>query len=118
MPRPLRIGLFLCMLLATCVAGAAENQWPQFRGPAALGTADNPDLPDTWSATENVAWKHEIPGRGWSSPILWGDRVFVTTVTNDEDLKDKDRKARPLSGRKPQRAFEERAPMARAMSRH
>jgi outer membrane protein assembly factor BamB len=82
----------IVLFLIPCMAHAAEDQWPQFRGPAALGVADNPDLPDTWSATENVAWKHDIPGRGWSSPIVWGNRVFVTTVTSDEGLKDKDRK--------------------------
>jgi hypothetical protein len=42
--------------------------------------ADGANLPDRWSATENVAWKTDIPGRGWSSPIVWGDRVFLTTV--------------------------------------
>ncbi|WP_146594027.1 outer membrane protein assembly factor BamB family protein [Novipirellula galeiformis] len=61
---------------------AVEN-WPQFRGHDATGVVDDPgQLPDTWSATENVAWKTDIPGRGWSSPIVWGDRVFVTTVVN------------------------------------
>ena len=39
-----------------------------------------PELPDTWSATENVAWKCEIPGRGWSCPIVWGNRIFLTTA--------------------------------------
>ena len=42
---------------------------------------ENP-LPEQWSATENVAWKTDIPGRGWSSPIVWGNRVFLTTVVN------------------------------------
>jgi len=41
---------------------------------------EDPSLPDTWSATENVKWKTEIPGKGWSSPVVWGDRVFVTSV--------------------------------------
>src|SRR5262249_53266338 len=82
----------LAISLTTISARAAENTWPQFRGPAAAGIADNPNLPDTWSATENVAWKHEIPGRGWSSPVVWGNRIFVTTVTSDEEVKDKDRK--------------------------
>jgi outer membrane protein assembly factor BamB len=47
-----------------------------------LGVADNPNLPDTWSATENVAWKTDIKGRGWSSPIVWGEKIFLTTVVN------------------------------------
>ncbi len=91
MNRPSSLFSFVVVLLAACPARAAE-EWPQFRGPAAQGIADNSYLPDTWSATENVAWKHDIPGRGWSSPIVWGNRVFVTTVTNDAELKDKDRK--------------------------
>ena len=48
--------------------------------------ADNPALPETWSETENVEWVTDIPGLGWSSPIVWGDRVFVTTVTADGEF--------------------------------
>jgi outer membrane protein assembly factor BamB len=59
------------------------NVWPQFRGLNAAGVAEGfKDLPDHWSATENVAWKRDIRGRGWSSPIVWGNRVFLTTVVN------------------------------------
>jgi outer membrane protein assembly factor BamB len=61
---------------------AAQDNWPQFRGPEARGVSENKGLPDRWSATENVAWKTDLPGRGWSSPIVWGDRVFLTTVVN------------------------------------
>ena len=57
-------------------------QWPQFRGPDARGVATGANLPDRWSATKNVAWKTDIPGRGWSSPIVWGNRIFLTTVVN------------------------------------
>jgi outer membrane protein assembly factor BamB len=60
----------------------ADNNWPQFRGPGARGISANPNLPDHWSATENVAWKTGIPGRGWSSPIVWGDRVFLTAAVS------------------------------------
>jgi outer membrane protein assembly factor BamB len=55
-------------------------QWPQFRGPGAMGVAESPSLPDTWSTTTNVKWKTTIPGHGWSSPVVWGERVFVTSV--------------------------------------
>jgi outer membrane protein assembly factor BamB len=58
----------------------ANSDWPQFRGPNSLGVADDPNLPDRWSATENVTWKTDIPGLGWSSPIVWGDKIFVTSV--------------------------------------
>lgn len=62
-------------------AGQAAN-WPQFRGPGAGGVAETADLPERWSATENVAWQRDLPGRGWSSPVAWGNRVFLTTVVN------------------------------------
>ena len=47
--------------------------------------ADDPQLPETWSATENVAWKAPVPGLGWSSPIVWGDRVFLTSVVAEDE---------------------------------
>src|ERR1700733_16322801 len=62
------------------------KQWPQFRGPGSTGVADDPALPDKWSQTENIAWKTPIPGVGWSSPIIWGDRIFVTTVISSADV--------------------------------
>jgi outer membrane protein assembly factor BamB len=58
----------------------SSDQWPQFRGPQSSGVADDPNLPDTWSTTRNVLWKTEIPGSGWSSPVVWGDRIFLTSV--------------------------------------
>jgi outer membrane protein assembly factor BamB len=63
------------------VSGAEDN-WPQWRGSDMSGVAaDDPLLPERWSAAENVVWKAPIAGLGWSSPIVWGDRVFVTAVT-------------------------------------
>ncbi len=65
------------------VSGAAGGEnWPQFRGPGARGVSEDAGLPTTWTSTENVRWKRDLPGRGWSSPIVWGDRVFLTTVVN------------------------------------
>jgi outer membrane protein assembly factor BamB len=61
---------------------SAQDHWPQFRGPAARGVASSDNIALRWSATENVEWKTDIPGRGWSSPIVWGDRIFITTVIN------------------------------------
>lgn len=73
----------LCVTAVPAVAYAESGpNWPQFRGPGARGVAEGKGLPDRWSATENVAWKTDIPGRGWSSPIIWGNRVFLTTVVN------------------------------------
>ena len=59
---------------------SAVDQWPQFRGPQSTGVADDSALPETWSATRNVVWKTGIPGSGWSSPVVWGDRIFLTSV--------------------------------------
>jgi outer membrane protein assembly factor BamB len=70
------------LFLLNSLAAAPDNNWPQFRGPGSRGISTNPNLPDHWSATENVAWKTEIPGRGWSSPIVWGDRVFLSTAVS------------------------------------
>ena len=61
---------------------AADN-WAQFRGPGAAGVSTNSGLPDAWSAEERIAWKTPIPGRGWSSPIVWGNRIFVTTAIRE-----------------------------------
>ncbi len=66
-------------------ASAGPSHWPQFRGADSLGVADGSKFPDRWGTNQNVAWKIEIPGRGWSSPIVWGDRVFVTSVANEGD---------------------------------
>lgn len=63
---------------------AAAGNWPQFRGAEARGVAtDNPNLPAQWSQDQNVAWKIPVPGRGWSSPIVWQDKIFLTTVVNE-----------------------------------
>src|SRR5712664_850645 len=70
---------FLLFSLPAHSADAPAN-WPQFRGPGATGVADHPGLPEHWGTNENVAWKVDVAGRGWSSPIVWGNRVFVTTV--------------------------------------
>jgi outer membrane protein assembly factor BamB len=70
-------------LLALSAHVHAQLNWPGFRGPGARGVGeDGKGLPDKWSTTENVAWKLDIPGRGWSSPVVWGDSVFITTVIN------------------------------------
>ena len=73
----LLIGL---LTMSPTLSRESEN-WPSFRGGDALSIADDdPRLPLTWSATENVVWKTPIPGLGWSSPVVWGDRIFVTTA--------------------------------------
>ncbi len=73
----------VALLLLALPAAAANDEWPQFRGAEAGVAPDHPDLPDRWSRTENVVWKADIPGLGWSSPIVWGDHVFVTTAVSE-----------------------------------
>ncbi len=73
------------MLLVAATAGAQAN-FPRFRGADATGVAaDDPRLPDTWDQETNVRWTADIPGRGWGSPIIWGDRVFISAVHSDDE---------------------------------
>ena len=69
--------LFLLLLLVS------TSDWPQFRGPTGQGVSDEQGLPLTWSETKNVRWKVAIPGRGWSSPVVQGDRIWLTTATEE-----------------------------------
>lgn len=75
------------MLLAASGSFAAADDWPQFRGPNGAATSANDQLADKWSADTNVAWKAKLPGYGWSSPIVWGDKVFVTTAVSEKQQK-------------------------------
>ena len=59
------------------------TDWPQFRGPRGQGVSDEKNVPLTWSETKNVRWKTAIPGRGWSSPVIQGDRIWLTTATEE-----------------------------------
>jgi outer membrane protein assembly factor BamB len=65
------------------MASAAETEWPQFRGPTGQGLSAAVNVPVEWSATEHVAWKVEIPGRGWSSPVLSKGRLYLTSAVAD-----------------------------------
>src|SRR5450631_640993 len=72
--------------LASCVFGA-DPEWPGFRGPASNPSSINSNLPEKWSKTANIEWSATLPGLGWSSPIIAGKSVFVTTVTSDGKAK-------------------------------
>jgi outer membrane protein assembly factor BamB len=76
--------LVIAILLAVQFAASAAENWPCFRGPTGQGVSAEKDLPLTWSLNENVAWRTVVGGTGWSSPIVWGDRVFLTATTADE----------------------------------
>lgn len=69
------------VLLFNARAGAAgDNNWPQWRGPSGQGISNEKNLPSEWSAAKNIKWKTPIAGLGHSSPIIWGDRIFLTTA--------------------------------------
>ena len=78
----IRLAIAALALTATAVPGAqqrATDTWPHWRGPSHTGVATGTP-PLTWSDTSNVKWKIEIPGRGYSTPVAWGDRLFLTTA--------------------------------------
>jgi outer membrane protein assembly factor BamB len=78
-----RCFLMLTLCFSTLFAVSASDSWPQFRGPQSIGVADPKDeaaLPFKWSKTENVVWKADVQGTGWSSPIIWGNKIFLTSV--------------------------------------
>lgn len=70
-------------LLTTRPLGAEDLHWPQFRGPRGDGTSTSTGLPLNWSEQRNVKWKTAIHGRAWSSPVIWGDQIWLTTATEN-----------------------------------
>ena len=78
-----RAGLFCALFLISLTAHGQDISWQQFRGPESNPVGANARLAERWSKTENVEWSQEIPGRGWSSPIVAGGKVYLTTVTTD-----------------------------------
>jgi outer membrane protein assembly factor BamB len=88
MHRPLLISA--AVLIASSSLSAAEPEpsrdarWPGWRGSDGQGIVQEKGLPLEWSATRNVVWKTEIPGKGYSSPIVWGNRIFLTTAIEGE----------------------------------
>jgi outer membrane protein assembly factor BamB len=78
-------GMALCCLLVSI--SWAEVNWPCFRGPSG-GIARDEVLPVSWSTTKNVAWQVNVPGRAWSSPVVWGHKIFLTTVVSEGQVED------------------------------
>jgi outer membrane protein assembly factor BamB len=81
------------LLFAVCFIGGLDcfaqsrneaSNWPQWRGPQSQGVSEEKNLPEEWSADKNIIWKTEIPGRGHSSPIVWNNRIFLTTAIEGE----------------------------------
>ena len=78
--------LVAAMVLAAAALPASSQDWPEFRGPGGQGVSTERDVPLEWSESRNIAWKTPVPGLGWSSPVVVGGRVWITTATGDRDL--------------------------------
>ena len=74
--------LALLAVLLTAVLGAHAENWPRFRGPNGQGHSAETSVPVRWSATNGIAWQTPIPGDGWSSPVVWDGKVFLTSATD------------------------------------
>ena len=80
--KALAFSAFLVLFLVSAVSAQTKN-WPQFRGAQVDGLGEGATLPESWSTTENVVWKTDLPGWGWSSPVIWEKRIFVTAAVHD-----------------------------------
>jgi len=95
MPRTKLPCLCVCRRLAHLLSGTAAlaivvgggfataGEWPGYRGPGMQGHVDAPELPVRWSETDNVKWKRKIAGRGWSTPVILDNQIWMTTATED-----------------------------------
>ena len=79
----------LLIVLSPVLRASAEDQWPHWRGPHYNGTSAATRLPVSWSETENIAWKVPMPAWSGASPIVWGDRIFVSSPSKGETTPEK-----------------------------
>ena len=90
------------LILLTIVGLAAAEDWPQWRGPTGQGIASDQPVPTKWSETENIAWKTPIRGKGWSSPVILGQQIWVTTAELKPDTKENiERRLKANTGNQP-----------------
>jgi outer membrane protein assembly factor BamB len=85
-----RVSLFLlpfslCLVLLASVSGQHPQDWPEFRGPTGQGHSTETNLPLDWSESRNIRWKVPLRGRGWSSPVVAGGKLWMTTAVSDPD---------------------------------
>ena len=88
------------LIIASFSLAYAEN-WPSWRGPGGLGISSERGLPAKWDLSKNVKWKVAVPGLGHSSPIVWGNKIFVTTAVNSNSAEGDWQKGFPQSNRQP-----------------
>ena len=79
-----QLRILIPAVAAVCLSTPPDaDNWPQFRGPSGDGHSAATGVPLHWSETQNVKWKTPIHGRGWSSPVVWSNQVWMTTATED-----------------------------------
>lgn len=81
----MRRALFVFTLAIACSAGVAAENWPQWRGANGQGVSSETQLPTEWGPDKNIAWKVDLP-HGYSSPVVWNDRIFLTTAIEGEAI--------------------------------
>ena len=89
----------LLLIVGGTVRAQSGDHWPQWRGPFFNGMARG-DAPTEWSDTKNIKWKTEIPGRGFSTPVIWGERIFLTTAIPTGKVAETPQPAEPAQGRR------------------
>jgi outer membrane protein assembly factor BamB len=75
--------LFILLIALTGSLAIADDNWPQFRGPLGNGISDSKGLPVEWSADKNIKWQTPIHGKAWSSPVIWGNQIWMSSATAD-----------------------------------
>ena len=99
MPRLLVLAAVVLSLSLPLV----RADWPQFRGPTGQGVAESATLPTEWDKTKNVTWRTEVPGLGWSSPVVVGGKVYLTTAVGGKDDPGRARQSRATMTRPAER---------------
>ncbi len=74
------------LLALVCATPSLAQDWPEFRGPTGQGHSTEQHVPVEWNESKNIAWKTAVPGLGWSSPVVSGGRVWLTTATGERDV--------------------------------
>lgn len=97
MVRPRFLIVFILLSACSPATGRGDD-WPQFRGPGGAGVSGEKQLPLEWAADKKVQWKVKVPGRGWSSPVVWGDKVFLTAAATDSPARPGGGAGRPGGG--------------------
>lgn len=83
--KSLHVGSTILLTALAVGAASADENWPRFRGNDGGAAADDPRLPDVWGPSTNIVWRTDVPGWSWSSPVVWGDHLFVLSAIDTAD---------------------------------